>query len=68
MTARYSIWVREHGSDHDVLLCQVNSNPEALRSALYKKRLKLGNGKEISKYDFVRIEEHDATGNGNDRM
>jgi hypothetical protein len=56
--ARYSIWVREHGSDHDVELCAVDSNPKVLVSALYAKRLKLGKGKEISRYDYIRIEDH----------
>lgn len=57
---RYSIWVREHGSNHDVELCQVNSNPTPLVSALYLKRLKLGKGREISKYDYIRIVDNDA--------
>lgn len=60
--ARYSIWVREHGSDHDVELCQVNSNPEVIKAAAYAKRLKLGKGREVSKYDTVRIEDHGEAG------
>ena len=41
MTARYSIMVREYGSDHDVELMQVNSNPGAICEGLKKKMLKL---------------------------
>lgn len=59
-TARYSIWVREHGSDHDVELCAVGGNPQAMVTALYAKRLKLGHGKEIGKYDYIRIVDNEA--------
>jgi hypothetical protein len=57
--ARYSIWVREHGSDHDVELCALNSNPKEMVSALYAKRLKLGKGRAISKYDSVRVVDNE---------
>jgi hypothetical protein len=53
--ARYSIWVREHGSDHDVELCGVDSNPEPLKTALYAKRIKVGKGKQIARYDYIRV-------------
>ena len=59
MKPRYSIWVREHGSDHDVELCAVNSNPKAMQTALYAKRLKLGKGKTIARYDYVLIVENE---------
>lgn len=36
---RYSIWVREIGSDHAVELMQVDSNPEQFKSQLYTKTL-----------------------------
>jgi len=39
MKRRYSIWVREIGSDHDVELMQVDSNPEVLASQLRGKAL-----------------------------
>jgi len=57
---RYSIWVREYGSDHDVELCQVESNPKPTMSALYAKRLKLGSGKTICKYSWVRVVDNEA--------
>ena len=54
MKKRFSIWVREHGSDHDVELCQVENDPMPTVHALHEKRLKLGKGKKIPQYDFVR--------------
>jgi hypothetical protein len=60
MKKRFSIWVREHGSDHDVELCQVENNPQPTVKALHEKRLKLGKGKKIPQYDFVRVvDNHD---------
>ena len=59
MKKRFSIWVREHGSDHDVELCQVENDPKPTVKALHEKQLKLGNGKKISKYSFVRVVEND---------
>lgn len=58
MTARFSIWVREHGSDHDVELCAVDSNPEVIKTALYAKRLKLGK-KKVAQYDYIRVVDND---------
>jgi hypothetical protein len=59
MKKRFSIWVREYGSDHDVELCQVENNPQPTVQALHEKMLKLGNGKKVSKYSFVRVVEND---------
>ena len=53
--ARYTIWVREHGSDHDVELCAVDSNPEVIKAALYAKRIKVGKGKQVARYDYIRV-------------
>ena len=39
MKRRYSIWVREIGSNHDVELMQVDSNPDVLASQLRAKAL-----------------------------
>lgn len=39
MKRRYSIWVREIGSDHDVELMQVDSNPQVIASQLGQKVL-----------------------------
>jgi hypothetical protein len=66
MTPRYSIIVREHGSDHDVELMQVNSNPDAIVAGLRAKSLTLKRtvfeaGKrhvKIPKYSYVRVVDH----------
>jgi hypothetical protein len=68
MTARYTIVVREHGSDHDVELMQVNSNPDAIVAGLRAKTLTLKRtifqaGKrqvKIPKYSYVRVIDHQA--------
>lgn len=60
MKKRFSIWVREHGSDHDVELCQVESDPEKMKAAAYAKRLKIGK-RTISKYSYVRVVENVET-------
>jgi hypothetical protein len=39
MTKRFSIWVREFDSDHDVELMQVDSNPSAITKGLHAKRV-----------------------------
>lgn len=68
MKKRYSIWVREYGSDHDVELMQVDSNPAAVTGGLHKKMLTIQKsifegGKRKSKiprYTFVRVvDNHD---------
>ena len=69
MTARYSIMVREYGSDHNVELMQVNSNPGAIVEGLKKKTLKLSRsvfepGKrtvKIPKYTFIQVVDHEQT-------
>jgi hypothetical protein len=61
MKKRFSIWVREYGSDHDVELCQIESNPQPTVQALCQKILKIGGGKKISKYTFVRVVDNHAT-------
>jgi len=66
MTARYSIWVREYGADHDVELMQVNSNPQAVVQGLQAKTLTIRRsifepGKRVSKipkYTYVRVVDH----------
>jgi hypothetical protein len=63
MKKRWSIWVREHGSDHDVELMQVDGNPEPIATQLRDKTLKISKsifeaGKrksKIPKYDWVRV-------------
>lgn len=39
MKRRYSIWGTEHGSDHEVELAQVDSNPEVVKQAFKAKTL-----------------------------
>lgn len=68
MSARYSIIVREHGSDHNVELMQVGSNPQAIVDGLRKKTLKISRsifepGKRVAKipkYSFIQIIDHEA--------
>jgi hypothetical protein len=62
---RYSIWVREIGSDHDVELMQCDSNPQPLVAALYGKRLnttKEGARKRttMSRYVTIRVVDNHA--------
>lgn len=66
MKRRYSIWGREHGSDHDVELAQVDSNPEQTRIAYAAKTLTIKHSiidtkkkkSTIAKYTWLRIVEN----------
>jgi hypothetical protein len=61
MTKRYSIIVREWGSDHEVVLAECDSNPDAIVQGLEKKRT--GNGRHggrIPRYDWIRIVDNEA--------
>jgi len=68
MTARYSIFVQEYDSDHEVELMQVGSNPAAVVEGLRAKRLTIRRsifepGKrvvKIPKYISVRVVDHGA--------
>jgi hypothetical protein len=57
MKKRYSIIVREYGSDHNVELMQVDSNPDAVVAGLHKKMLNIKAGKKskMPKYTFVQV-------------
>jgi hypothetical protein len=63
MKKRYSIMVREYGSDHDVELMQVDSNPQAIIDGLHKKTLTIHRsifekGKrsvKLPKYTFIQV-------------
>jgi hypothetical protein len=58
---RYSIMVRETGSDHEVELCQVDRNPKDVADAVAKKMLRQRNGDRqfcVQKYDWIRIIDH----------
>ncbi|WP_340667923.1 hypothetical protein [Bradyrhizobium ottawaense] len=67
MKKRYSIWVREIGSDHDVELMQCDSNPQALKAAAWGKRISTAEvGKRSrkkltqSRYVTVRIIDNET--------
>jgi hypothetical protein len=59
MKKRFSVWVREHGSDHDVELCQMDSNPQEAEKAAHSKLLKLGKGKKVAKYSYVYVVDNE---------
>jgi hypothetical protein len=59
MKKRFSIWVREYGSDHDVELMEVDSNPQPIVTGLYAKTLNIGKRKH-AKYTHVRIVDNHA--------
>lgn len=68
MKKRYSIWGREYGSDHDVELIQVDSNPQPVVDGLMSKTLTVKNSifdnakkkTKIRKYTWLRIVENKA--------
>jgi hypothetical protein len=54
----YSIIVREYGSDHDVTLIRVGSNPQPVVDGLRAKTLTIGKRRtQIPKYTSIRIVE-----------
>jgi hypothetical protein len=63
---RWSIWVREHGSDHDVELMQLDGDPAPIVGQLRTKTLTINksifeSGKRkstIPKYSSVRVVEN----------
>ena len=63
---RYSIMVREYGSDHSVELMQCDTNPQALVDGLRKKMLTIRHsifekGKRTSKvpkYNYIDVIDH----------
>jgi hypothetical protein len=58
---RYSIMVLEDGSDHEVELCQLDSNPKPVAQAAAMKLLRHSSGRRqyhIKKYRWVRIVDH----------
>ena len=58
---RFSIMVTEYGTGHEVLLCNVDANPQRIVDALKAKRLKLRLSpqsrrlSDIKKYYRIRI-------------
>jgi hypothetical protein len=69
MKKRYSIMVREFGSDHDIELMQVDSNPQAVIDGLRKKTLTISRsifepGKRknrIPKYTYLQVIENEPS-------
>lgn len=66
MKARYSIWGREYGADHDVELAQVSANPQPVLDGLAAKTLSISNsafagGKKIKirKYSWLQIVDNE---------
>jgi hypothetical protein len=65
---RYSIIVREYGSDHDVTLMDVESNPQAIVNGLRAKKLTLHRSitepgrrvYKIPKYVSIRVVDHEG--------
>lgn len=61
---RFSIMVMEYGSDREIELCQVQSNPEASVAALKKKKLRVRKTDDstrrssIGKYTSIRVVDH----------
>jgi hypothetical protein len=65
---RFSIIVRERGSDRETELCQCDNNPDMLVTAAQMKRMLInedGNGRKIytSKYEHVYFRENSAASN-----
>lgn len=65
MKRRYSIWGTEHGSDHEVELAQVDSNPQPVMDAYLAMTLTVKptiNGPKkktkIRKFNYLRIVEN----------
>ena len=66
MTARYSIMVKEYGSDHYVELATCSSNPEAIADGARAKTLTIRSSifepgkrvKKVAKYDHVMVVDH----------
>jgi hypothetical protein len=58
MKKRYSILVREDGSDREIELCQVDSNPKKVAEAAGMRRLRkssMGRRYYTQKYNWIRI-------------
>lgn len=69
MKRRFSIWVREYGSNRDVELMQVDSHPEEVCKGLHKKMLTIkrsifeeGSKRQfrVPKYSFVQVVDNHA--------
>lgn len=58
MKKRFSIFVSEFGSDHEVELMQLDGDPKPIVAALWTKTLKVGK-RRMSKYYAIRVVEND---------
>ena len=55
---RFSILVVECGSDHEIELCQVDSDPRAIADAALSKTI--AGRHRLAKYSSVRVQENFA--------
>jgi len=70
MKKRWSIWVREIGSDHDVELMELDSNPEPIAQGLRAKMLTVNKSifqsgrrkSKVPRYSWVRIVDNHPGG------
>ena len=61
MNKRFSIIVRELGSDREVVLAECDSNPEAIAEGLRHKKAGTGKkGGKLSRYDWIRVVSNDV--------
>lgn len=63
---RYSIFVHEYGSDHEVELCQLDGNPEHTVAGLKAKTLMVHNGvsrrrSRMPKYSNIRVVDNETS-------
>ncbi len=67
MKRRFSVLVLEYGSDREVELCQLDSNPQHVVAGLKAKKLTVGRPgarrrTKIQKYTSVRVVDNGAAG------
>lgn len=74
MKKRWSIWVREVGSDHDVELMQLDGDPQPIVTGLRAKMLSVNKsifeaGKrktKVARYSWVRVVDNGAADVGHE--
>ncbi|WP_445215486.1 hypothetical protein ACKWRH_23695 [Bradyrhizobium sp. Pa8] len=68
MKKRWSIWVREYGSNHDVELMQLDGDPAPVVKGLHAKSITIKKSifepgrrrSKIPRYTFVRVVDNSA--------
>lgn len=63
MMRRFSIWVQEFGAEHEVKLCEIDNDPEAIIAALRSKTLTVRTSHRrrkttIQKFSSIRVVDH----------